>query len=398
MPRALLGLGLTLVLTVGCLPSGGFPQILAPATTPTAVVPTRPPASPTVARTSTPAVSPTAQRTGTVTASGTITAARTGTPIGSGTPARSVTPAGSATPVRTGTAVATGTVRPAGSPTATGTVRAGAAVTSTSTAVRNTSNVNLRTADWSTIITQESALNHPQPPDSQPGMGPFVEFRTPGTIPGFADLQDIIYGDISGDGREEAIIPVVSGGTAGTVGYLIYFAGDREPVFATARTGYKLGARTNNGNLVVLEPIYSGWEANCCPSGISETRYRLVGSTLDRLSRDENGIPETIPLTVERFYQLINEKQLRDAYAFLSPEYQAANPFDRWAEGFASTAEVQAEAALVPGQNAATVTITSTERTASGQSTRRFNGRWNVIWSSPARQWLLNQAQINEVR
>jgi hypothetical protein len=288
-------------------------------------------------------------------------------------------------PARTGTAAA--------SPT--GTVRAGAA---TSTPVRNTSTVNLRAADWTTIISQEPAVNHPPAPDYLAGAGPFIEFKTPGSIPGFADLQDIIYGDISGDGREEAIIPIVSGGTAGTVGYLIYFAGDREPVFATALTGYKLGARATNGQLVVLEPIYAGWEGNCCPSGISETRYRLIGATLDRISRNESGIPEAIPQTVERFYQLLNDKQFRDAYTFLSPDFQAANPFDRWVEGYANTIEIRAEASLIPGQNAANVNVTATERSATGQSTRRFSGRWNVIWSSPAKQWLLNQPQIAEVR
>jgi hypothetical protein len=375
--RVLASLSLTAIVAAGCLPGGGFPQILAPAATPTATITPRPPATPTPVQTPTPLRTPTTVVTGTVVATATITRAGTVT----------ATVPAVTTPVRTGT--------PAASPTITGTARVGAA---TSTPVRNVSNVNLRAADWNAIISQEPAVNHPPPPPYLAGAGPFIEFKTPGAIPGFADLQDIIYGDISGDGREEALIPIVSGGTAGTVGYLIYFAGDREPVFATALTGYKLGARATNGQLVVLEPIYAGWEGNCCPSGISETRYRLIGATLDRIARDERGIPEAIPQTVERFYQLLNERQFRDAYTFLSPDFQATNPYDRWVEGFANTTEIRAEAALIPGQNAATVNLTVTERTASGQSTRRFSGRWNVIWSSPARQWLLHQPQITEVR
>ncbi|MCS6803015.1 MAG: hypothetical protein RMM58_14350 [Chloroflexota bacterium] len=375
--RALASIGLTVLLAAGCLPVGQFPQLLAPAATPTATITPLPPATPTPVQTPTPTRTPTAAAAGTVVATGTVT--------------RTVTVTATVTAVTTPARTAT----PAVSPTLTGTVRPG---TATSTPVRNTSTVNLRAADWNTIVSQEPAVNHPPPPPYLAGAGPFIEFKTPGSIPGFADLQDIIYGDISGDGREEAIIPIVSGGTAGTVGYLIYFAGDREPVFATSLTGYKLGARATNGQLVVLEPIYAGWEANCCPSGISETRYRLIGATLDRIARDERGIPEAIPQTVERFYQLLNERQFRDAYTFLSPEFQAANPYDRWVEGVAATTEIRAEASLIPGQNAASVNLTVTERTPSGQSTRRFSGRWNVIWSSPARQWLLHQPQLAEVR
>ncbi|GIW09752.1 MAG: hypothetical protein K6U89_04420 [Chloroflexi bacterium] len=365
--RLVLSLGTTALLAAGCLPGGSFPQLLAPAATATL------PASPTRSL-ATPTLSPSPAVT--LTPLATPTAARTGTP------AAAPSPPGRPTASPTALAAATSTPRPGQTPTP----------------GRSPATVNLRTVDWNAVISQEPALLHPQPPDYLAGQGPFIEFKTPGSIPGFADLQGIIYGDISGDGREEAIIPIVSGGTAGTVGFLVYAAGDREPIFATALTGYKLGARVSNGQLIVLEPIYAGWEGNCCPSGISETRYRLVGATLDRLARTESGLPEAIPATVERFYQLISERQLRDAYTFLSPEFQAANPYDRWSAGFANTSEVQAEAALVPGQNAATVNLTVTERTPSGQSTRRFRGRWNLIWSSQARQWLLHEAQISEVR
>ncbi len=350
--------------TEGCIPL--LPRLLGPASTPTLIpTVTRVPASPTANRTPTPIV--------TVTST-----ARTATPA-----VRTATP---------GAAI--------GTATRTATPARGTAVPSTPTTPPNTSNLNLRQVNWKQVVTNEPGLNHPseQPPSFMQGDVVFVEPKEPGANAGWAAVSSVVYGDISGDGREEALIPIDSGGTAGTVGYLIYSAGQQQPILATVLTGYKVFAKPDNGQLLVSEPIYAGWEGNCCPSGESETRYRLTGATLVQMSRNEKGIREAMAPTVERFYAYLNEKQFRDAYAFLSPQFQAANPFDRWVAGYANTGAIEAAANEVPGQNAVTINLTVSERTQSGQTTRRYSGRWSLIWSTAAGQWLLDQAQITEAR
>jgi hypothetical protein len=255
--------------------------------------------------------------------------------------------------------------------------------------------LNLRTVDWTRVVTTDpnlTARNVPTPPGSP--LGPFVETKD-GKLGGHAATRDVLYGDLSGDGQEEAVIPLNSGGTAGDVGLLVYGAAAGSPTLVTTYGGYKLAARIEGGHLVVDEPLYAGWEPNCCPSGASTTRLRLQGNALAQVDRTDRGHPEMRPPTVDKFYALIGERKYREAYAFLSPTFQAANPYDRWVAGFQDTLSVTSESRDLPGEDAVAVDITATDRTAAGgQVTRRFRGRWTVVWSAQARQWLLDRAQI----
>ena len=49
--------------------------------------------------------------------------------------------------------------------------------------------------------------------------------------------------------------------------------------------------------------------------------------------------------TVWSFYQAISERRYEDAYEFFSPAFKAANPFDRWKDGYATTQSIEVETA-----------------------------------------------------
>jgi hypothetical protein len=87
---------------------------------------------------------------------------------------------------------------------------------------------------------------------------------------------------------------------------------------------------------------------------------------------------------------------MADAYAFLSPRFQAANPFDAWAGGYASTESVEVETRAGASPNEVTVTIRAIDRYyPDTRETRRFAGAWRLAADAAAPLGLLlDQATI----
>lgn len=257
---------------------------------------------------------------------------------------------------------------------------------------------SLRNADWPTVLRNDPDLER-QVVSTTPGSGPgdlYVRYKAQ-DVAGYPELEDIAYGDLNGDGSEEAVISLHSGGTAGTVGLLIYTMTASGPRIVAARSGYKLRAQIEGGKLVLRNAVYAGWEPNCCPSSIQVTHYRLQGNNLITEADRREPVPELRLLTVERFYTLLDARQYEEAYRFLSPSFQAANPYAPWVAGFATTQRVAAR--VGEGRDGSvSVELTVTERTGGGGvQTRRFQGRWSLVFSNERNQWLLDRAEIQEV-
>ncbi len=258
---------------------------------------------------------------------------------------------------------------------------------------------SLRSVDWRAVLESHPLIeiqrDLPPPWDS---FGPYVIIREgalpdAGEVTGHARLDGILYGDLDSDGNEEAVIPLDSGGTAGATGWLLFRATSAGPSLVLARNGYKLGFELRDGLLIINQPVYVGFEANCCPSGWETWGVSLSGSTLVERSYVTGGYPQARALTVEAFYHALNERQYEDAYEFLSPEFQAAHPFAEWAAGYASTQRINVQAENGPGADQVTVQLTATDRTAGGaQAVSHFAGSWFLSWSGT--RWLLERADI----
>jgi len=299
----------------------------------------------------------------------------------------------------------------------------------------------LRSVDWDAVIPSEPRISPvPDCPLFPFAPGPCIEVQAdasalPPGIPGFEDVtgfgpvtiagyadtlpEDIVYGDLDGDGAEEAVIRVESGGTAGTIGFLIFREGDGRPALVTAVDGYKVYPRIENGRLVVRQPYYFGFEGNCCPTGAVQLYYTLAGNDLRFiefpgesprwliLSEDgerQASFPEVV---VAGFYRAIAGGQFEAAYEFLSPAYQAANPFPEWREGFATTRDVQVDTR--PGAEFVEngrpvqevhVTLTVQDELPSGMLiTHRLAGTWLLTKSTrPGMPLWLDRARIELVR
>ncbi|MCB0123742.1 MAG: LysM peptidoglycan-binding domain-containing protein [Caldilineaceae bacterium] len=256
----------------------------------------------------------------------------------------------------------------------------------------------IEVVDWAAVIASDPRLDH-----EVIGEDNYVSVAAATTtVAGIPQLDQIVYGDFDGDCLEEAGIPLFSGGTAGNVGFLVFDIVDENvttgatPTLVAWGEGYKLLLLADAGLLIVSNALYSGWEANCCPSGVSYDGYRLQEGALTLVSAGSEGYPEMRVATVEHFYTLLQNGNFTEAYALLSPIFQEANPFDAWQAGYANTqsfvATVSADTAVA---NRVVVDLEVNERLNNGTTRiRHYRGHWDLAWNGEAPGWILQDGSF----
>jgi hypothetical protein len=263
----------------------------------------------------------------------------------------------------------------------------------------------LQGVDWLAVLRAEPGTQVDADCPPLPG-GDLPCVRLPNSddvIIGYPLVDNVVYGDLDGDGVDEAVIPLFSGGTAGVIGFMVYRQAESRPRLVTSQAGYKLNVRIRDRQLIVDQPYYFGGDPNCCPTALVRTPYRLVGDTLVAGAETwlepsgESERPLTLAEVVVRgFYEALNRHSLQDAYAFFTPRFQTANPYDGWAGGYLNTESV--DVATRPGATASEVgvTIRAVDRDVPDRGeTRRFAGVWRLAPSATAPLGLLlDQATI----
>lgn len=94
--------------------------------------------------------------------------------------------------------------------------------------------------------------------------------------------ENVLYVDLTGDGVDEAVVPLASGGTLGDVAFLVL-----TPVGEKTRTLVREDA-VNAGmslelvgdKLVMTEPVPGPDDPECCPSLLRKTTYAWNGAAL----------------------------------------------------------------------------------------------------------------------
>lgn len=253
-------------------------------------------------------------------------------------------------------------------------------------------NQAIRGVDWAAVLLAETAVTH----DSSSGDHYITVIASTTGTSGIPALDQLVYGDFDGDCREEAAMPLFSGGTAGNIGFIVYRYATPRPTLIAWGDGYKVGLSVASNRLVVSNALYNGWEPNCCPSGRSYATYRLNGNTLVRIALRSEGFVEMQVETVRHFYDLLKARNFAEAYPLLSNAYQAANPFATWQAGYDNTVDFNFTVAPGPsGSNRVLVTITATERTGGGGTrVRRYNGAWDLLWDGTRPGWVLNRGRF----
>jgi hypothetical protein len=286
----------------------------------------------------------------------------------------------------------------------------------------------LRQVDWNSFLASDPAVQSsdqsciPPPPGFQ--LGPCVSVALPqpaavnglggpGEPPvtefgGYADTADILYADLDGDGLEEAVIPTQSTGTGGSFGFLVYHQAAPNPRLAVAYPGYKLGVRLEQGVLVVSQPFYFGYEANCCPTALTQHRYLLgdaglydVADVVYSLFLETGYSRSATPaeVTVAAFYRAINRRDYPTAYSLVTPEGRMRRSLETFTAGYAATRSVMAMVAPGDTENEVRVDLTTDDVAPGGSDiVKRFAGSWFVIFDPTAPLGVyLSSASIQQV-
>jgi hypothetical protein len=90
----------------------------------------------------------------------------------------------------------------------------------------------------------------------------------------------VIYADLTGDGQEEAVVPVSSGGTGGDIGFAVFTERNGTLEELLASTPGRVMVEVDEGVLVETQPIYGPDDPNCCPSQLKKIYYRWDGDAL----------------------------------------------------------------------------------------------------------------------
>ena len=108
--------------------------------------------------------------------------------------------------------------------------------------------------------------------------------------------SSVIYADLTGDGVEEAVVPIASGGTMGDIAYVV-LTPDGSGVKAlpmdkgtTASGG--VAVSVVGGKLVDTRPVFGPTDPNCCPSQLKKTTYAWDGSKLAQASSETVDNPD----------------------------------------------------------------------------------------------------------
>jgi hypothetical protein len=218
----------------------------------------------------------------------------------------------------------------------------------------------------------------------------------PGGYPGVSDVQ---YGDLDGDGREEAAMIFYTGGTAGAMSYAVFGKKSNMPFLIQWGEGYKLGCEIKNDTLRIYNPMYMwGWEPNCCPSGWSTFCYRMKNNKLFATDSLTQGDLDAAASSVEHFYSLLSSEDDSTAYELLGKKYQAIHPYKAWAEGYKNTDSLYAEVdTLQKTDSTIHVKIIAYDRSPNGKKTMsRYEGIWKMQWSETG--WVLTEPKIKKIK
>ena len=120
---------------------------------------------------------------------------------------------------------------------------------------------------------------------------------TPNDVKNQMRVDLVRCGDVTGDGRADALFTISSGGTAGDIRFGVVRAGSEDGL-VLYKPGYKVGiARVNRRAFEILQPHYGKNDANCCPSSFWLTRYTWTGS------RFTAGAAQQLKHAPSRFYK-----------------------------------------------------------------------------------------------
>jgi hypothetical protein len=103
-------------------------------------------------------------------------------------------------------------------------------------------------------------------------------------LAGQVDKTQVNFADLTGDGSEEAVVPITSGGTFGNLAFVVLTeqAGAPEVILTRLAGQERRGLQVviDGGQLSETSGVYGPSDANCCPGQIVKTYFRWDGNNL----------------------------------------------------------------------------------------------------------------------
>ena len=139
-------------------------------------------------------------------------------------------------------------------------------------------------ADAGATVTLEPMASPAAPVDirqvdlaSEPAVAEFL-----GTSGGAVDAERILYADLTGDGNEEAVVPVSSGGEGGDIAVFVFgYSGDAVQELLMAQPAESsMTAAIENGQLVTAEGVFAPGDPFGFPSQLLRRYYTWNGEAL----------------------------------------------------------------------------------------------------------------------
>ncbi len=94
----------------------------------------------------------------------------------------------------------------------------------------------------------------------------------------------VIYADLTGEGIEDAVVPIASGGTLGDIAYVVLAPTPNGvkalPMQKGVTSSGGIAVNVVAGKLIDTRPEYGPNDPNCCPSMLRETTYAWNGKEL----------------------------------------------------------------------------------------------------------------------
>jgi hypothetical protein len=87
--------------------------------------------------------------------------------------------------------------------------------------------------------------------------------------------EDVLYADLTGDGQEEAIVPISSGGTAGNLAFIVlgYRGGELVTLLSEVPAEGSVQVEIEDHHLVEVLPLYGSGDTPGFPSRIKKVHY-----------------------------------------------------------------------------------------------------------------------------
>lgn len=112
---------------------------------------------------------------------------------------------------------------------------------------------------------------------SEPAVAEFL-----GTSGGAVDTNRVIYADLTGDGNDEAVVPVSSGGEGGDIAVFVigYVDGKLEKLLLAQPAETSMTAAIESGQLVTAEGVFAPGDPFGVPSQVLNRYYTWNGEAL----------------------------------------------------------------------------------------------------------------------